>query len=79
MQQKRELGALRRVQFIWVNRDTGSFEWFQALLKQLEDNQTDPDFLQMHMYLTGKLDEDTAANIAIHGELGPAGVDKATR
>ena len=37
MQKKGKLGALRRVEFIWINRDTGSFEWFQALLKQLED------------------------------------------
>ena len=36
MQQKNKLGALRRVEFIWVNRDTGSFEWFQTLLKSLE-------------------------------------------
>lgn len=37
MQKKGKLGALRRVEFIWINRDTGSFEWFQALLRQLED------------------------------------------
>lgn len=36
MQQKKKLGALRRVEFIWCNRDTGSFEWFQTLLKSLE-------------------------------------------
>ena len=37
MQQKNKLGALRRVEFIWTNRDTGSFEWFQSLLKNLEN------------------------------------------
>jgi hypothetical protein len=37
MQKMNKLGALRRVEFIWINRDTGSFEWFQSLLKQLED------------------------------------------
>lgn len=37
MQQKNQLGALRRVEFIWCNRDTGSFEWFQSLLKSLEE------------------------------------------
>lgn len=68
MQQKNKLGALRRVQFIWINRDTGSFEWFQSLLKQLEENQTDTDFLQINMYLTAKMDTDMAANIAIHGQ-----------
>jgi len=27
---------LRRVEFIWVCKDTNSFEWFQALLSSLE-------------------------------------------
>lgn len=66
MQQKKKLGALRRVQFIWINRDTGSFEWFQSLLKQLEEHQSDCDFLQINMYLTAKMDGDMATNIAIH-------------
>ncbi len=66
MQQKKKLGALRRVQFIWINRDTGSFEWFQSLLKQLEEHQSDRDFLQINMYLTAKMDGDMATNIAIH-------------
>jgi NADPH oxidase len=70
MQQKRKLGALRRVQFIWINRDTGSFEWFQSLLKQLEEHQADADFLQINKYLTQKMDHNMATNIAIHDSAG---------
>lgn len=66
MQQKGKLGALRHVEFIWVNKDTGAFEWFQTLLKKLEEAQTDPNFLRISMYLTGKMDEDTITNIAIN-------------
>ncbi|ORY89731.1 ferric reductase NAD binding domain-domain-containing protein [Leucosporidium creatinivorum] len=66
MQQKRQLGALRRVHFIWCNRNTGSFEWFQTMLKKLEEAQTDPDFLCINMYLTQKMDQDMITNIAIN-------------
>ncbi|GAA5908982.1 hypothetical protein JCM5296_002101 [Sporobolomyces johnsonii] len=65
-QRQNQLGALRRVHFVWINRDTGSFEWFQSLLKGLEEAQTDPDFLTINMYLTQRVDEDMMANIAIH-------------
>ena len=59
---------LRRVEFIWVCRDTTSFEWFQALLKSLErqQNQQGGDFLRIHTYLTQKLDVDTAQNIILN-------------
>ncbi|POW04646.1 hypothetical protein PSTT_10259, partial [Puccinia striiformis] len=70
MQQKGRLGALRRVHFIWINKDIAAFGWFRALLQNLEDMQTDPRFLRMDMYLTGKLDEDTVSNIAINNAGG---------
>ncbi|KAL8669938.1 MAG: hypothetical protein Q9224_007705, partial [Gallowayella concinna] len=63
---------LRRVEFIWVCRDTTSFEWFQTLLSSLEAQSQDaakkpgseePEFLRIHTYLTQKLDFDTANNI----------------
>ncbi|KAI5476018.1 hypothetical protein MNV49_000490 [Pseudohyphozyma bogoriensis] len=50
----------------WCNRDTGSFEWFQTLLKRLEDAQTDPNFLRIHMYLTARISPDVMQNIAIN-------------
>jgi NADPH oxidase 1 len=59
MQQKNKLGALRRVEFIWIVQDTGSFEWFQSLLKNLEDAQVNPNFLRINTYLTQKFDRDS--------------------
>ncbi|PLW42543.1 hypothetical protein PCANC_08599 [Puccinia coronata f. sp. avenae] len=70
MQQKGRLGALRRVHFIWIIKDIAAFGWFRALLQNLEDMQTDPRFLRMDMYLTGKLDEDMVSNIAINNAGG---------
>ncbi|KAK4054371.1 hypothetical protein OIO90_003604 [Microbotryomycetes sp. JL221] len=66
MQQQRKLGFLRRVQFIWVTREVEHFRWFHKLLDDLEQIQTDPDFLRINMYLTQVIDEDTIANIAIN-------------
>ncbi|KAI4172004.1 MAG: hypothetical protein LQ343_003913 [Gyalolechia ehrenbergii] len=65
---------LRRVEFIWVCKDTTSFEWFQALLSSLEQQSQDaasssgsaPEFLRIHTYLTQKLDIDTATNIYLN-------------
>lgn len=64
---------LRRVEFIWVCKDTRSFEWFQALLSSLEQQSTaaagaqgGEEFLRIHTYLTQRLDQDTAANIYLN-------------
>ena len=64
---------LRRVEFIWVCRDTSSFEWFQTLLSSLEaqsesqaDEKGGPGFLRIHTYLTQKLDSDTTTNIYLN-------------
>lgn len=65
MQQKNKLGALRRVEFIWINKDSGSFEWFQSMLKDLEAASSD-NFLRISSYLTGKLSQDEIANISIN-------------
>ncbi|KAL3472146.1 FAD-binding domain-containing protein [Aspergillus californicus] len=72
---------LRRVEFIWVCKDTTSFEWFQALLSSLEaQSATDAayaglsEFLRIHIYLTQRLDQDTTANIYLNSvgrELDP--------
>ncbi|KAK3629501.1 hypothetical protein LTR56_018040 [Elasticomyces elasticus] len=70
---------LRRVEFIWVCKDTTSFEWFQALLSSLEAqslSMTGPgeqtEFLRIHTYLTQKMDIDTAQNIVLNS----VGMDK---
>ncbi|KAK5630506.1 hypothetical protein RRF57_006221 [Xylaria bambusicola] len=66
---------LRRVEFIWVCKDTGSFEWFQTLLSSLESQSAEAaripgsngvEFLKIHTFLTQKLDVDTAQNIVLN-------------
>lgn len=65
---------LRRVEFIWVCRDTTSFEWFQQLLSSLEEQSFEAagrpgsgtEFLRIHTYLTQRLDIDTAQNIVLN-------------
>ena len=64
---------LRRVEFIWVCKDTTSFEWFQTLLSSLEAQSaadakgaSAPEFLRIHTYLTQRLDVDTIANIQLN-------------
>ena len=70
---------LKRVEFIWVCRDTTSFEWFQTLLSSLEaQSMADadksgaaPEFLRIHTYLTQRLDMDTTANIYLNSVGAP--------
>lgn len=66
---------LRRVEFIWVCKDTTSFEWFQTLLQSLETQSQQAasvpgsdgiEFLRIHTYLTQRLDIDTAQNIVLN-------------
>ncbi|KFY36091.1 hypothetical protein V494_05325 [Pseudogymnoascus sp. VKM F-4513 (FW-928)] len=66
---------LRRVEFIWVCKDTTSFEWFQTLLSSLEAQSLDAasvpgssgtEFLRIHTYLTQRLDADTTQNIVLN-------------
>ena len=65
---------LKRVEFIWVAKDTTSFEWFQTLLSSLEAQSAAaaegsgaaPEFLRIHTYLTQRLDVDQAANIYLN-------------
>lgn len=64
---------LKRVEFIWVCRETASFEWFQTLLSSLEAQSAQaasyhgsPEFLRIHIYLTAKLDADSAANVYLN-------------
>jgi hypothetical protein len=46
---------LKRVDFIWVNRDYQAFEWFVELLGELESQQLKTHrqrFLNIHLYMT---------------------------
>ncbi|XP_042893084.1 NADPH oxidase 5-like [Penaeus japonicus] len=52
------LRKLRKVDFMWVNRDLGSFEWFLEVLAALEEEQrvvgaAMETFLSLHLYKTG--------------------------
>lgn len=78
---------LRRVEFIWVCRDTASFEWFQTLLSSLEAQSAEAaattkgagaggEFLRIHTYLTQRMDVDTQTNIILNS-VG-AGLDPLT-
>uniref|UniRef100_A0A8C5SQN9 NADPH oxidase 5 n=1 Tax=Laticauda laticaudata TaxID=8630 RepID=A0A8C5SQN9_LATLA len=54
---------LQKVDFVWINRDQKSFEWFVSLLTQLEGMQGGeeptggPRFLEMHLYMTSALNK----------------------
>jgi hypothetical protein len=52
---------LKKVDFVWINRDQRSFEWFVNLLLKLESEQLNlPEnerILEFHMYITSISDE----------------------
>ncbi|KAI9801698.1 MAG: hypothetical protein M1833_002380 [Piccolia ochrophora] len=56
---------LRKVYFFWVCRDFGSFEWFRSLLMAIEAQDMD-NHIEIHTYLTAKIQEDDATNIMIN-------------
>ncbi|RWS11597.1 NADPH oxidase 5-like isoform X2 [Dinothrombium tinctorium] len=51
---------LKKVDFIWLNRDQKSFEWFVNLLSDIELTQAElreaERFLDIHIYITSALD-----------------------
>ncbi|KAL4216477.1 NADPH oxidase 5 [Mactra antiquata] len=52
-----EIMKLQKLDFIWINRDQKSFEWFLTLLNQIEFEQSQhhgvlKNCIQMHMYMT---------------------------
>ncbi|KAJ1721793.1 hypothetical protein LPJ61_005996 [Coemansia biformis] len=70
---------LRKVYFFWVQRDTNSFEWFQDLLKAIEEGDdarmiegnTD-SMIEIHSYLTGNLSYAQMTHVHMNiGEVDP--------
>ncbi|XP_064013936.1 NADPH oxidase 5 isoform X2 [Pogoniulus pusillus] len=61
--------ALRKVDFIWINRDQKHFEWFVSLLTKLEMEQAEQEaggrFLEMHMYMTSALSKNDMKAIGL--------------
>lgn len=64
--QRKETEKLRRVEFFWICRDKQSFEWFQDLLKELEDSPVFRNYLRIHIYLTGRLSMSEVENIVVN-------------
>ncbi|XP_055292232.1 NADPH oxidase 5 isoform X1 [Moschus berezovskii] len=60
---------LQKVDFIWVNRDQQSFEWFVSLLTKLEMEQAEETqegrFLELHMYMTSALSKNDIKAIGL--------------
>ncbi|KAJ3012277.1 hypothetical protein HKX48_006355 [Thoreauomyces humboldtii] len=57
--------GLKKVYFFWLARDKESFSWFQSLLSTLEQS-IPTTFLEIHVYLTGKLSLDDIQNIVLN-------------
>lgn len=53
--------AVERTHFIWMNRDQHAFEWFSDMIADLERQDSNGEFLDTQIYLTGvKLDMTSA-------------------
>uniref|UniRef100_A0A8V5HCB0 Uncharacterized protein n=1 Tax=Melopsittacus undulatus TaxID=13146 RepID=A0A8V5HCB0_MELUD len=61
--------TLRKVDFIWINRDQKHFEWFVSLLTKLEMEQAEQEpggrFLELHMYMTSALGKQDMKGIGL--------------
>ncbi|WVQ97829.1 hypothetical protein IAU59_004944 [Kwoniella sp. CBS 9459] len=55
---------LSKVYFVWVIRDFGSAEWFHSLLQAVEAEDLEGR-IEIHIYLTAKIDEDKMHNLLI--------------
>ncbi|ODO03125.1 hypothetical protein I350_05970 [Cryptococcus amylolentus CBS 6273] len=55
---------LSKVYFVWVIRDFGSAEWFHSLLQAVEAEDVEGR-IEIHIYLTAKIDEDKMNNLVI--------------
>jgi len=60
---------LRKVYFFWTCRAKDDFEWFQSLLASIEA-QDNKNFIEIHVYLTGRLKADEAQNVVINDHRG---------
>jgi NADPH oxidase 1 len=60
---------LRRVEFIWICKETASFAWLQTSLVSLEDRlieSNESQLLRVHIYLTEPVNADTTANLYLN-------------
>jgi predicted ferric reductase/Ca2+-binding EF-hand superfamily protein len=63
--------GLTKVHFFWLNRDQTSFEWFSALLADLEVTAP-PGLIELHVYMTGGHGGLSAAGLEVARELARA-------
>ncbi|KAK7481433.1 hypothetical protein BaRGS_00027284, partial [Batillaria attramentaria] len=60
---------LKKVDFVWINRDQRHFEWFLSLLTRLESEQARDSILQhrldMHMYMTSAVSKSDMKGIGL--------------
>lgn len=68
-----ENSRLKKVDFIWVNRDQKNFEWFLNLLRQFEQeqeyylasNSNEKRFLDIHLYFTEIKHDENIGNVPL--------------
>jgi NADPH oxidase len=56
---------LKKVLFVWTNREMQAFEWFHELLKTIEQCIS-PEQLEIQVYLTGSVAKDDIHNLVIN-------------
>ena len=71
-----QMQSLRKVDFIWINRDQKSFEWFLNLLSEMEAEQQEEEhsdfsntngrFLDLHLYFTQALARNDMRAVGMH-------------
>ena len=47
------IGRLEKLYFIWVSRDASAYEWFEALLVEMDQDPALKDLLDISLYFTG--------------------------
>ena len=59
-----------KVDFVWINRDQHSFEWFISLISAIELEQAEipaaSRFLDIHLYMTSALSPSDMKAIGLH-------------
>lgn len=60
---------LTKVYFYWICRDKEAFEWFQDVIKAIEDEDID-QLIEINTYLTKGLKDNEIKNIQINNEAG---------
>lgn len=60
---------LKKVYFVWLNRDQQAFEWFVDLMAELESDPETRDLIDTRVHLTGLRAELTSASLTVAMEV----------